>query len=297
MKKISLKKNSMKKKSRIVNALVYMLMLLMIGFMMFFIVFLVRGSLMNDKDLSLIFGTLNNGNNSMNFVTFHMIPNAFSMLQFKKVLWDTSDFWFYFWNSIFYSLTILVGTIFVSISGGYAFAKFRFPLRRFWLAVYIIVMMIPYQVMISPTFIVLNNLGLINTRSALILPNLFTPFGTYLIYQFMCTIPDEMLEAARVDGAGNIKILIKIVLPQIKGGIASLAVLNFIDTWNLVEQPIMFLKNEFKYPLSAALSYFQNQDIGTAFACGVAFLIPVTLVFLLGKNYMIEGIKNSVVGK
>ena len=287
----------MKKKSCIVNVLVYMLMLLMIGFTMFFIVFLVRGSMMNDKDLSLIFGTLNNGNDSMNFVTFHMIPNDFSILQFEKVLWDTSDFWFYFWNSIFYSLTILVGTIFVSISGGYAFAKFQFPLRRFWLAVYIIVMMIPYQVMISPTFIVLNNIGLIDTRGALILPNLFTPFGTYLIYQFMCTIPDEMLEAARVDGAGNIKILIKIVLPQIKGGIASLAVLNFIDTWNLVEQPIMFLKNEFKYPLSAALSYFQNQDIGTAFACSVAFLIPVTLVFLLGKNYMIEGIKNSVVGK
>ena len=287
----------MKKNKRIVNAVIFMLMLLMIGFTMFFIVFLVRGSLMTDKELSLIYGMLNDGNNNMEFATFHIMPNNFSTLQYAKVLWNTSDFWFYYWNSIFYSITILAGTIFVSISGGYAFAKFQFPLRRFWLAVYIIVMMIPYQVMISPTFIVLNNLGLIDTRSALILPNLFTPFGTYLIYQFMCGIPDEMLEAARVDGAGNIKILLKIMLPQIKGGIVSLAVLSFIDTWNLVEQPIMFLKNEFKYPLSAALSYFQNQDIGTAFVCGVAFLIPVTLVFLLGKNYMFEGIKNSVVGK
>ena len=198
---------------------------------------------------------------------------------------------------MFYTLPILLGTIVISVMGGYAFAKFQFPFRKFWLAIYIIVMMIPYQVMLSPTLIVLNNIGLINTRSAIILPNLFTPFGTYLIYQFMCGISDDTLEAAKVDGAGNIKILLKIVLPQVKAGIASLAVLNIIDTWNIVEQPVMFLKNEFMYPLSAALSYFQTQDTGTAFVCGVTFLIPVVLVFLIGKDYMIEGIKNSVVGK
>jgi len=198
---------------------------------------------------------------------------------------------------MFYTLPILLGTIIISVMGGYAFAKFQFPFRRFWLAIYIIVMMIPYQVMLSPTLIVLNNIGLINTRFAIILPNLFTPFGTYLIYQFMCGISDDTLEAAKVDGAGNIRILLKIVLPQVKAGIASLAVLNIIDTWNIVEQPVMFLKNEFMYPLSAALSYFQTQDIGTAFVCGVAFLVPVVLVFLIGKDYMIEGIKNSVVGK
>jgi len=288
---------SMRKKEHTRNAVIYAVMVLMTIATVFFLAFLLFGSFMNNGELSDTYGMIKDGNNMMAYASFHILPDHFTFTQYKKVLWETSDFWFYFWNSMFYTLPILLGTIIISVMGGYAFAKFQFPFRKFWLAIYIIVMMIPYQVMLSPTLIVLNNIGLINTRSAIILPNLFTPFGTYLIYQFMCGISDDTLEAAKVDGAGNIRILLKIVLPQVKAGIASLAVLNIIDTWNIVEQPVMFLKNEFMYPLSAALSYFQTQDTGTAFVCGVTFLVPVVLVFLIGKDYMIEGIKNSVVGK
>jgi len=287
----------MKKKEHTINVVIYAVMLLMIIGTVFFLAFLLLGSFMNSGELSDTYGMIKDGNNMMAYASFHLLPNHFTLAQYKKVLWETSDFWFYFWNSMFYTLPILLGTIVISVTGGYAFAKFQFPFRKFWLVIYIIVMMIPYQVMLSPTLIVLTNIGLMNTRSAIILPNLFTPFGTYLIYQFMCGISDDTLEAAKVDGAGNIRILLKIVLPQVKAGIASLAVLNIIDTWNIVEQPVMFLKNEFMYPLSAALSYFQTQDTGTAFVCGIAFLVPVVLVFLIGKDYMIEGIKNSVVGK
>ena len=288
---------SMRKKEHTRNAVIYAVMVLMTIATVFFLAFLLFGSFMNNGELNDTYGMIKDGNNMMAYASFHILPDHFTFTQYKKVLWETSDFWFYFWNSMFYTLPILLGTIIISVMGGYAFAKFQFPFRKFWLAIYIIVMMIPYQVMLSPTLIVLNNIGLINTRSAIILPNLFTPFGTYLIYQFMCGISDDTLEAAKVDGAGNIRILLKIVLPQVKAGIASLAVLNIIDTWNIVEQPVMFLKNEFMYPLSAALSYFQTQDTGTAFVCGIAFLVPVVLVFLIGKDYMIEGIKNSVVGK
>ena len=288
---------SMRKKEHTRNAVIYAVMVLMTIATVFFLAFLLFGSFMNNGELNDTYGMIKDGNNMMAYASFHILPDHFTFTQYKKVLWETSDFWFYFWNSMFYTLPILLGTIIISVMGGYAFAKFQFPFRKFWLAIYIIVMMIPYQVMLSPTLIVLNNIGLINTRSAIILPNLFTPFGTYLIYQFMCGISDDTLEAAKVDGAGNIRILLKIVLPQVKAGIASLAVLNIIDTWNIVEQPVMFLKNEFMYPLSAALSYFQTQDTGTAFVCGVTFLVPVVLVFLIGKDYMIEGIKNSVVGK
>lgn len=165
------------------------------------------------------------------------------------------------------------------------------------MVIFIIVMMIPYQAMISPTYIVLNSIKLINTRWSIILPNIFTPFGCYLIYQFMRGIPDETIESAKLDGAGHLKILLYVVIPQVRNGIVSLAVLNFIDSWNMVEQPIMYLKNTFLYPLSAGLSYFQNQSLGAAFVCSVVFIIPVMLLFLLGKDYLVEGIKNSVVGK
>lgn len=292
-----MKKSGMYKKENRINRVVTIFMILMVAVTIFFLIFLLMGSFMKDEELNSAYGMIKDGNDVMKFASLHLLPSDFSLSQYKQTLWSTSDFWFYFWNSMFYSIPILIGTIVVSVLGGYAFAKFNFPFRRFWLAIFIIVMMIPYQVMLSPTLIIMNNIGLLNTRISIILPNIFSPFGTYLIYQFMCGIPDETIEAAKVDGAGSLRILLKIVLPQVKGGIASLAILNIIDTWNLVEQPVMFLKNEFKYPLSAALSYFQSQDIGTSFVCGVVFILPLMLLFLIGKDHMIAGIRNSVVGK
>ncbi len=165
------------------------------------------------------------------------------------------------------------------------------------MVMFIVVMMIPYQVMISPTYIVLNRINLINTRTALILPNIFTPFGTYLIYQFIRSIPDESIEAARLDGANNLRILFSIIIPQIKAGIVSLLILNFIDTWNMVEQPLMYMQDKFKYPLSASLTALQVDGMGTAFVCAIVFLFPVLLLFIIGKDYLVEGIQNSVVGK
>lgn len=289
-------KKGMYKKEKRINHAICILMILMVMVTVFSLIFLLMGSFMSDEEINSAYGMIKDGNDMMKFASFHLIPHDFSLSQYSQTLWDSSDFWFYFWNSMFYSIPILAGTIIISILGGYAFAKFNFPFRRFWLVIFIIVMMIPYQVMLSPTLIIMNNIGLLNTRISIILPNIFTPFGTYLIYQFMCSIPDETIEAAKVDGAGSIMILRRIVLPQVKGGIASLAILNIIDTWNLVEQPVMFLKNEFRYPLSAALSYFQSQDAGTSFVCGVTFVLPLILLFLIGKEYLIDGIRNSVVG-
>jgi multiple sugar transport system permease protein len=226
-----------------------------------------------------------------------MSDGHFTFDNYITALWNTSDFWFYFWNSMGYSIPILIGTLILAVTAGYAFAKFKFPGRKILMVLFIVVMMIPYQVMISPTYIVLNNIHLVNTRTALILPNIFTPFGTYLIYQFIRSIPDETIEAARLDGAGNIRILFSIIIPQIKAGIVSLLILNFIDTWNMVEQPLMYMKDVFKYPLSASLTVLQAEGLGTAFVCAVVFLFPVLLLFIIGKEYLVEGIQNSVVGK
>lgn len=277
------------------NKLIYIFMLLGVLVTILIFVFVLLCSFMGNGEISEYYGMIKNGNNNMEYAVFHIIPNHFTLNQYVKTLWNTSDFWFYFWNSVFYSVPIMIGGVIVAVLGGYAFAKFRFPLRKMWLFIFITVMLLPYQVMIPLTLIALNAIGILNTRAAVILPNIFTAFGTYLLYQYIRTIPDSQIEAAKLDGAGKMKILVRIVLPQIKGGIVSFLILNFIDTWNLVEQPLMYLKSEFQYPLSAALSYFQSQGIGMQCVCVVVFLVPVMLAFLLGKDYIMDGIKNSVV--
>lgn len=222
---------------------------------------------------------------------------GFSPDYYIETLWNTSDFWYYFWNSVRVTVPILIGSVCIAVPAAYAFAKIPFRGRNFWMGLFVIMMMIPYQVMISPQFIVLNQIHLINKRIALILPNIFTPLGCYLLYQSVSNIPSEVLEAAKVDGAGHIRILLSIVLPQMKSGIISFAILNVIDTWNMVEQPVMFLKDVFQYPLSAAISYFQQQETGSTFVCGVVFVFPLILFFLLCKQYLIEGIHHTVIRK
>ena len=134
-------------------------------------------------------------------------------------------------------------------------------------------------------------MGLLDTIWALILPSAFTAFGVCLLRQYMRYVPDDAIEAARIDGASTLKILFKIVIPQVKGGIAALMILTFIDNWNMVEQVVIYITDKDKYPLSVALSSFGTTDPGVIFACGVIFMIPPLLLYL----YHSKEFKNSKV--
>jgi multiple sugar transport system permease protein len=198
-----------------------------------------------------------------------------------------------FWNSVIITVPIVVGQIIVSVLGAYAFAKLKFPFRDPLFFVYIIVMMMPFQVTLVPNFIILRQMKLLGSFAAIILPGIFSTFGVFLLKQFMAQVPDEYNEAAKIDGAGYFFTFLKIILPQCKGALASLAILVFIDNWNIVEQPLIFLEDEIKYPLSIFLSRINSSELGIAFACGILFMLPSLLVFLYGENYLVEGIQHS----
>lgn len=142
-------------------------------------------------------------------------------------------------------------------------------------------------------YITLKKLGLLGSYLAVILPGIFNTFGVFLLRQFMIRIPDEYGEAAKIDGAGHFRIFASVVLPQCKGALASLAILVFVDNWNMVEQPLIFLDNEQMHPLSIFLSRINTSEMGVVFACGILYLVPALLVFLYGENYLIEGIQRS----
>jgi multiple sugar transport system permease protein len=140
---------------------------------------------------------------------------------------------------------------------------------------------------------VIDRLGLLNHSASIILPGVFGAFGVFLLRQFMLHIHSAFIEAAKMDGAGYLRIFVSVALPMVKPGIAALIVLLFVDYWNMVEQPLIFLQDAAVQPLSVFLSRIQEDALGVSFAVSVVYMMPMVLLFLSAERYFIEGIQLS----
>ena len=226
-------------------------------------------------------------------IPIEWIPKEPSLASYEKVF-SKFPFLKTIGNSLFISITYTIITLISSSMAAFAFAKMRFPKSDLLLKVFLATMMIPTQVTIIPLFVVMNKMGLINTYPSVILPSIFRPFAVFLLTKCMRRIPSGIIEAAKVDGAGEWMIFTKMCLPLCKSAIASVCILLFIDYWNMVEQPVVFLKEQpDKLPLSVFLSQINNQEVGIAFAASALYMIPALLIFLLGEDYLVEGISRS----
>lgn len=278
------------KKKTVGSTCLYILTAAVIILLLFPLLFMFCGSFMGAEEIADYFVPAEDS-----FASLHLIPNSFTLNQYYSALFGTTIFWRNFWNTILLSVPILCGVVLTAPLCGYGLAKYRFPGRRAVLFIYLILMMLPYQVTLVPNFLVLNSMKLLGTRMGIILPNIFTTFGCYLMTQFAEKIPQDIIESARLEGLGEWRIFFHIALPQLRSGIAALAVLNLIDTFGMVEQPLVLLQDPTKQPLSVSLSYISTSDISIAFVCGLVFLIPLLLVFLLGKDPLVKGISESVI--
>lgn len=220
----------------------------------------------------------------------HLFPDKISLDAYYQMLFRRPDYLIKFWNSLGLTTIIVVGQVVISTLAGYAFAKFKFPGRDAIFFIVIILMMMPHQVTLVSNYIVLDQMNLIDNYLAIILPAICSPFGVFLMRQVISTMPDSIIEAAKIDGANQLQILFKIVVPRNKGGIVALAILCFIDNWNMVEQPLIFLNDKYKYPLSIFLSQVNLQQPELAFACGILAMIPVALLFVFFEKELVEGI-------
>ncbi|MDP4181848.1 MAG: carbohydrate ABC transporter permease [Bacillota bacterium] len=265
--------------------------------LLFPVIYMFANSFMGEKEIQKNYGALMTVNDSKKaepeYMSFKLIPDPVSFMQYYKALLRSPKFLQMFWNSCLLTLPILLGQLIVSTLAAFAFSKFKFPLRNVIFFMFIIVMMMPFQVSLVPNYIILKKLNLLGGYLSVILPGTFSTFGVFLLRQFMISIPDELCEAAKVDGASSMRIFLNIILPQCKGALASLAILVFIDNWNMVEQPLIFLKDQAMYPLSIFLSAINGNELGIAFACGLIYMIPAVLIFLYGEKYLVEGIKLS----
>ena len=224
---------------------------------------------------------------------YGLLPQQWSLAGWYEVLIRRPHYLVKFWNSLILSVTIAAGQALVASLAGYAFSKFRFPGREPLFFIVIIVMMMPYQVTLVSNYFVIRGLGLMGSWAALIIPAVFSPFGVFLLRQVFDTCPDELLDAARIDGAGDLTILFRILLPRSRAGVVSLVLLTFVDAWNMVEQPLVYLENSYDYPLSVFLSQMSGQDVGVLCVCGILAALPVLLLFLYYDQDLADGISLS----
>lgn len=226
-------------------------------------------------------------------VQLQWIPQQFSMLGYENVFIDTPNYLMKFWRSLGMCSIIVIGQIIVGSMCGLVFAKYRIGGKRIFFILFIIFLLLPVQVTLVPNYIILSALHLTDTWWALILPAIFSPFSTFFMTIVFQNIPMSLLEAGRLDGANTFQVLTKIVLPVAKPGVISLAVIVFVDNWNMVEQPMVFLNKVTEFPLSVFLASMNAENFELQFVCGILSLIPVTLLFLFFHDELAEGISVS----
>jgi len=260
------------------------------------IILTITNSFMASSEISAnygkIFATSDNGGKVFiaETVNLKFIPDMVSFTQYVTVLFKSPEYLLKFWNSVILVGPIVVFQLVVASLASYGFARYRGKIREIIFFLYIILMLMPYQVTLVPNYLVSDWLNILDTKLAIWLPGIFSPFAVFLLTKFMRRIPDGVIEAAQIDGAGEWHIFRLICLPLCKGAIASVAILVFIDYWNMVEQPLILLSDQETHPLSVFLSKINAGEIGLAFAVATIYMIPTLLVFLYGEEYLIDGI-------
>ena len=261
------------------------------------IIFTICNSFMAESEIAANYGKIFEsvtGKGSSRYIseTVHLkfIPDMVSFKQYFTVLFNSPDYLLKFWNSVILVIPIVIFQMGIALLASYGFARYRGRLREIIFFAYIILMLMPYQVTLVPNFFVSEWLGIINSNWAIWLPGIFSPFAVFLLTKCMRRIPVGIIEAAKIDGAGEFKIFTQICIPLCKSAIASVCILLFIDYWNMVEQPLVLLSDSDMHPLSVFLSKINQGEIGIAFAVATIYMIPTLLVFQYGEEYLVEGI-------
>ena len=252
------------------------------------IVLLVTGSVMDNGELwehlSPVFSE------AAEYISWKIVPDYPTFGNYGKLLFMTPQFFVLFWNSVKMVGFILLGQLVVGVPAAWAFAVFKVRGSRALFALYVVLMLLPFQVTMLSSYLVLNRLGFLDTQQAVIVPAVFSTFPVFLTYGGFRCIPMQLFEAARIDGAGEFRIFCKIGLPLGKSGLLSAMVLGFLEYWNMMEQPMAFLEDKSLWPLSLYLPEITWAQAGYAFTTSIITLVPAVFIFIWGQDYLEQGI-------
>lgn len=267
------------------------IMYLVLGILLFWMcypcLFLVTGSLMGEGELSRNLGVIFSEGES-GYVTWSLLPKEPNLWAYVKVLLDSPEYLTAFWNTVCLAAVTLILQCIVNIPAAWGMAAYRFKGRKeiFWL--YILLLILPFQVLMLPQYLVLDRLGFLNTIWAVILPAAVSPLFLFIVYYDFHRIPKALIEMARVEGAGEWEIFLKIGIPLANKGILIAGLFSLIESFNLIEQPMLFWKSKELWPLSLYLPNARMERVGENFASAVIFALPVLLLYLCGQRVLRE---------
>lgn len=234
-------------------------------------------------------------NNEVFSIPVQWIPTEFVWQNYVDI-WTRIPMLTYLKNSLFLSVTITILQVLTGSFAAYGFSKMHFKGRDVLFVAYIATIAVPWQAYMIPQYIMMQNAGLVNTHLSIILLQAFGAFGVFLMRQYYLTIPDELSEAARIDGLNEYAIWWRIILPLTKPALASLALLTFVSTWNDYMGPFIYLTSNDLWTVQLGLRSFVGQydaEYALIMAGSVVSVIPIVLIFLLGQRYFIQGIATS----
>jgi len=226
-------------------------------------------------------------------VNLKFVPDKVSFSQYITVLFRSPEYLLKFWNSVILVIPIVILQVGIASFAAYSFTRYQGRFKNFLFFFYIVLMLMPYQVTTVPNYIVADWLGILGSRWAVIFPGAFAPFSVFLLTKFMRRIPSVLIEAAKLDGASEWQVFTRVCIPQCRSALYSIAILVFIDYWNMVELPIILLDGADSQPLSVYLSTINAGEAGVAFAVAVVYMIPPLMLFLHGEEALVEGITHS----
>lgn len=246
--------------------------------------FLMTGALQSAEELALTVGPALSGEGQAVWTVLPTWPTLWPLVELTL---DSPGFWDTFWNTAALSVPQVLGQLIVGTPAAWALSRLRFRGRKWLAGLYITLMLMPFQVTMTPNYLVLDTLGLMDTVWAVILPGMFAAFPVFLMMRFFDGVPRELLDSADLDGATYVQTFWYIGLPMGRPGIQAAMVLTFLESWSAVEQPLTFLREQRWQPMSLRIG---ELELSQAMGAGLVALIPAVLVFRWGQKYLELGI-------
>lgn len=220
------------------------------------------------------------------------LPTQFQIENYSSVFESNVPFWALAFNTLKITLAVTLGQLLICSMAGFAFARLRFPGRNFLFGLLLASLMVPQQVTVIPIFLIMRRLGLIDTHLAVILPALVSAFGVFLMRQFFLSLPQELLDAAKIDGAGPLTSFLRIALPLAAPALAALGIITFNATWNAYFYPLIFLSSWEKMTLPQGVAllqgYMQSGNPSVIMAAVTMAILPVLIAFLFAQRWIVE---------
>lgn len=251
--------------------------------------FMISGSLMPLDELTSTIGPVIK--DTPGYAAWPLLPSWPTLGPLTQLLLDTPEFFAMFWNSWRITFPAILGQFLIGAPAAWALSRFRFRGRKILFTLYIVLMLMPFQVTMVPNYLVIDKLGLMDTIWAVALPFAFSAYPVFIMAKSFDAVPRAILEAASIDGAGYLRTFFRIGLPLGLPGIISALVLGFLECWNAIEQPLIFIKSAKNMPLSLFLPQITADNFGLSMVASFIMLMPALLIFLFGQKYLELGIQ------